>query len=281
MPTGRLALNTTQYITAMENTRLTMRPQAGRSLTWPPTVYIPTAQPQTAVTGGQSGSVSATTQFIPAPSFFEDDLESNPQNHFLSPVQMYEYEDWSEESDSDASDIEWDAGITDFALFDSDWRRAKESDEPLPSKWNGVVARQASALQRANERANESEGVNKLLAVPGESVPGLTPDVSPDLGDDLEEESYQDRVLSEPSVPEYLTVIITPPEFGEGIDEDEELPLSFYVARKQAQLKPNRKLQRPGLRHSRTMSGHVHAWRRPGMYTVLENDEGDDEDKVR
>jgi hypothetical protein len=210
----------------------------------------------------------------PSYGLFEEDLENNPEYHFLSPIQMYEYEDWAEESDSDAEEVGWDAGITDFALFDDDRRRAQESNRPLPSKWSGMLEQQTSALKRAVERHrrdSDPQPLNRSQPTSDDEMPSLTPDVSPDLRDDLDVESYHGQTESRPSVPNYLTITITPPED----DDDDDLPLSFYVARKQAR-SPSPKIERPGLRHSRTMSGRAHTWTRPSMFTVGEDSEGEE-----
>lgn len=243
-------------------------------MTWPLTVHVPVS----------SDSVSYKGQHFTPPivehgdtsyGLFKEDLEKNPEHHFLSPIQMYEYEDWAEDSDSDAEEVEWDAGITDFALFDDDRRRAQESNRPLPSKWTGMLAQQTSALQRAVERRrrnSDPQPLNHSQPYSDEEMPSLTPDISPDLRDDLDVESYHGQAASRPSVPNYLTVTITPPAEENG---DGDLQLSFYDARKQAH-SPSRKMERPGLRHSRTMSGRAHTWTRPNMFTVGEDSEGEE-----
>ena len=91
---------------------------------------------------------------------FEDQLDQHPEEHFLSPVSMYEYDDWASDSDDDDDDdVEWDAGITDFALFDRDRRRARDEGQALPEKWETFYESQASALGRAVERSRQSQHV--------------------------------------------------------------------------------------------------------------------------
>lgn len=249
-----------------------------RSLTWPQTLHVASGEPPR-IHKADNAPNSAVVQAKFTPSLFEEDLESNPENHFLSTVQMYEYDDWADDSDSDAEEVEWDAGITDFALFDDECRRAKQSNQPLPSKWSGMLSQQTSALERAVQRSRTGpipDFVDNFIPV--DEVPSLTPDVSPNLRDDLDLEPYQGQRAARPSVPNYLTILVTPPEDDdndEALEEDDE-PLSFYVARRRLQSKPKRKPERPGLRHTRTMSGHVHAWRRPSMYTVGEDSEAEE-----
>lgn len=256
------------------------RREPERSITWPPTIRIVTEDDHPKGHKTAPASISATPQHEFTHGAFEDDLDNHPEDHFLSPIQMYEYEDWAEDSDSDAEEVEWDAGITDFALFDSDRRRAQQTSEPLPSRWNDMLSQQASALQRAVERKrgdSEPNRVNRPL-LSEYDVPSLTPDSSPNLRDDLDVESYHGQDAPRPSVPNYLTITITPPEDDDPDRElDDDSPLSFYVTRKQMRTQPNRRLERPGLRHSRTMSGQVHSWRRPSynMYTVGEDAEAE------
>ena len=256
------------------------RRELERSLTWPPALDVATRD-FPAVHNGENGSISAAPHGTSTHGLFEDDLQNNPESHFLSPVQMYEYEDWAEDSDSDAEEVEWDAGITDFALFDDDRRRAQKGNKPLPSKWSGMLEKQTSALQRAvqrNRADSKPDPVNRPLPISEDDVPNLTPDVSPELRDDLDVESFHGQRVARLSVPNYLTITVTPPEDDNGdyeaLEEDDE-PLSFYVAKRQLRAKAHRKLERPGLRHSRTMSGQVHAWRRPSMYTVGEESEAE------
>ena len=246
------------------------RRESERSLTWPPTIRVVSGD--SPVHKPELGSMSAAPQSKPINDYFDDDLESNPENHFLSAVEMHEYDDWTSDSDDDdAEEVEWDAGITDFALFDNDRRRAEESQQPLPSKWNNMLAQQAGALQRAVERSRPDSYLapgNRPLSSE-EDLPSLTPDSSPNLRDDLDVESYHGQTQARPTVPSYLTITITPPEASssdEAVEDgDDDLPLSFYVARKQALSARTRRMERPGLRHSRTMSGRVHVWQRPSI----------------
>lgn len=262
----------------MDRSASPLRPEPERSLTWPHTLLFP-------ATGDAPKPKSKRTVIDkrihgdPSYGFFEEDLENHPEYHFLSPIKMYEYEYWAVDSDEDGEEVEWDAGITDFALFDDDRRRAQESNQPLPSKWSGMLEQQTSALQRAVQRNRANSDpypVTGTLSTSDDEPPSLTPDVSPDLRDDLDVESYHGQTVSRSSVPNYLTITVTPPN-DEGNDngEDDDLPLSFFVARKRA-TSPNRKLQRPGLRHSRTMSGRAHTWVRPSMHTVGEDAKGEE-----
>ncbi|KAK3715156.1 hypothetical protein LTR37_007366 [Vermiconidia calcicola] len=259
----------------MQPRRINSRPEPERSQTWPLTLHIETA--------GEPGSKFALSKTYHVHDFFQDDLENNPQNHFLSSVGMYSYEDWADDRDSDGEEVEWNAGINDFALFDDDRRRAQENNEPLPSKWNNMLDQQASALQRAVERTQEEpkqDDAAGLSVTCEENVPNLTPDRSPELRDDLDVESYHGQTASRPQLPNYLTIIVTPPEEDndQAVEEDEDLPLSIYVARRRARSQPKRKLERPGLRHTRTMSGRIHSWTRPShsMYTVGEDSEAEE-----
>lgn len=250
-----------------------------RSLTWPPQ--------EAKEYKGMQGHPSTTPQIKITPDTVEDDfedaLERHPEDHFLSPIQMYEYEDfWDDDSDDDGEEVEWDAGITDFALFDNDRRRAQETNEPLPNKWSHMLSEQESALQRAvkrNRAESDPEPVNRPFLAAEDDVPSLTPDTSPNLRDDLDVESFYGQNSPRPSVPHYLTVTITPPENDDDrmINEEDDLPLSFYVSRNHMGSQTSRKLQRPGLRHSRTMSGRSHSWQRPGfnIYTVGEDPEAE------
>ena len=263
----------------MDRRASTPRPEPERSLTWPPALHVATDQ-GSQIHKADPASLSAVPYGDNTYGLFEQELNDNPEYHFLSPIQMYEYEDWAEDSDSDAEEVEWDAGITDFALFDDDRRRAQENNRPLPSKWNGMLAQQTSALQRAVARDRADSDPYRLSVAQSSSddeLPSLTPDVSPDLRDDLDVESYHGQTVSRPSVPNYLTITVTPPDGDEheGDDENEDLPLSYYVARRQHR-SPSRKLERPGLRHSRTMSGRAHTWTRPSMFTVGEDSEAEE-----
>lgn len=219
--------------------------------------------------------------------FFEEDLNDNPDYHFLSPIKMYEYD--SDSDDWDGEEVEWDAGITDFALFDNDRRRAQETGEELSSKWDGMLQQQSSALQRSmtRNRANSfpmPATLRRDERAVEEEMPSLTPDTSPELRDDLDPDSFRTQTISRTDGPHFLTITVTPPsddedEQGErkgstGAPAQEFFP-SFLASTKPTR-SPNGKLERPGLRHSRTMSGHIHTWRRPGMQTVGENSEGEE-----
>lgn len=221
--------------------------------------------------------MSAVTQSKPTQIPFENELEDHPEDHFLSP--MYEYENWDSDDD-DGEDVEWNAGITDFALFDTDRRRAQEEHEQLPSRWEGFLSTQQSALQRAMERTRAASAPDTTRPpLPFNDVPGLTPDGSPNLCDDQDVESCHGRAKSMPPVPSYLTVTLTPPPEEERmIDDDDDLPLSFYAKHAKERKQTRRKLERPGLRHTRTMSGKVHVWRRPSwhIYTVGEEPCGEE-----
>ncbi len=253
-----------------------------RSLTWPsPTLQASSQRGEVGNKDQALSSSTATDSTTASRGTFEDELDKDPQNHFLSPIQRYEYEDWSDD-DSDGEEVEWDAGITDFALFDSDRRRAQDSNEPLPSKWANMLAHQASALQRAVQRGeqhttSDSNGQPPLTS--DNDVPSLTPDASPDLRDDLDVESYHGQNCARPVVPNYLTVVVSPPDGDDeaAAEEDEDLPLSTYFAQNKRPKKAVWKVERPGLRHARTMSGHTHSWTRPGrdMYTVGEDAEAE------
>ncbi|CAK4030341.1 Hypothetical predicted protein [Lecanosticta acicola] len=228
---------------------------------------------------------------------FEDELNKHPEDHFLSPVQMYEYEDWAEDSDDDAEEVEWDAGITDFALFESDRRRAQERHEDIPGRWDGLLASQASALQRVVERNRADSSPQRRWTPLLEDLPGLTPDSSPDLRGDFDIHAHcaprqQQRTTprqTNNSVPNYLTIRVTPPpedssdydsddfDDDEDSEDDSDIPVSFLVERARERRRQARKLERPGLRYSRTMSGKVHVWRRPSaqIYSVGEDVEAE------
>ena len=209
-------------------------------------------------------------------NLFKDDLEQNPENHFLSPVHANEYYacwDSDDDDDDDGEDVEWNAGITDFALFASDRKRAQETGEPLDAKWDNMLASQADALERSNERVRESE------TGPAE-LPDLTPDTSPSLRDSAEFEQHERHTGP---VPNYLTVEVRPAElsdFQDALSEPKyDLPASFYWARKRGLAKGILRVERPGLAHTRTLSGRVHVWRKPGkdMFTVGEDVDAEEE----
>lgn len=257
------------------------RRELERSLSWPPRLDAAAAVQK----GVPEPHSASTTTITLHGNTYEDDLDSDPQNHFLSPIQMYEYEDWADDSDSDGEEVEWDAGITDFALFDNDRQQAQEGNKLLPSKWADLLARQASALERAVQRNRQDstpDPVNRPLPWSESEVPHLTPDTSPDLRDDLDVESYHGQSIPRPAVPNYLTVAVSPPDDDSTalVEEDGDLPHSTKLFRGQQLSKhahPPQRLQRPGMRHTRTMSGHIHAWRRPDrqIYTLGEDSEGE------
>jgi len=240
-----------------------------RTLTWPPSTHA--AMDHTAAHEFQPGSKSSATEHEPAYDFDKlKDLDEHPEDHFLSP--LYQHEDWASDSDDDGEEIEWDAGITDFALFDSDRRRAQESDKELDRRWDTFMSTQQSALRRAVRRSQTEPLVDTTRPpLPVEDMPALTPDTSPNLRDDLDVDSYDSQDGSTRSVPSYLTVTITPPSPKDRtIDDNDDLPLSFCIDYGKQRA---RKLQRPGLRHARTLSGKAHVWRRPSwnIYTVGED----------
>lgn len=231
--------------------------------------------------------------------YFETDIDLHPEDHFLSPIMPYEYEDWADDTDDDddeGGEMDWDAGITDFALFSDDRRRAQESEEKIPKKWETVVSSQATAMQRAVQR--HRAGAERTL-LSAEDVPALTPDGSPRLSDDLEIDTFRGPLPFRPRIskPNPVTITLTPPQeddyrdaqtFSEDEAEDEddeddededELPLSVLLEK--ARLR-RRKLERPGLKHSRTLSGKVHVWRRPswGIYPVGEEREEEEMEGV-
>ncbi len=255
-----------------------------RSLGWPSSLHAAGAQPSDALKGQNEPRSTISLSTKPTHDTFEEDLENNPENHFLSPIQMYEYEDWAEDSDSE-DEVEWDAGIMDFALFDEDRRKAQEGDAPLPSKWSDMLAKQNDALQRAVKRSRDDSNSEDHVMIPAQTsdneLPNLTPDTSPDLRDDLDVESFHGQTSLRPSIPNYLTIPVEPSDkqSGEVVEETKDLPLSTYVAKQQQQQRAtgDRKLQRPGMRYARTLSGRVHTWRRPSwnIYPVGEDAEAE------
>jgi hypothetical protein len=151
-----------------------------------------------------------------ATTLFEEDLDNNPHSHFLSPVHMYE--SWDDSDDDDDDDCQFDAGITDFALFSDDYNRAKEQDIPLSSKWNDLIADQAEAYDRAVARTRAEFADRPISPFDSDStsaqhdaVPSLTPDTSPRLADDLEFDSADESTtgIASVSLP-YRTKIVTP-----------------------------------------------------------------------
>lgn len=230
----------------------------------------------------EPGSMSARERIRRANGFFQADVDVYAESVFSSPIRMYEYNDWASDSDDDADDVEWDAGITDFALFDDDRRRAQETNERLPSKWNPLLDGQNSALERAAARSRviSASSSGNRLSFGKEDIPSLTPDDSPDLRDDLDVEPYHRQDKASVSVPNYLTDNVEPPkayEFVEARLNHEESPLVISAMSKQPRSQATRRRERPGLRHSRTMSGHVHSWRRPSMHMYTLGEEPDAE----
>ena len=217
----------------------------------------------------------------------------NPEDLFLSP--MHPYEDWNSDSDSDSgSEIEWDAGITDFALFDDDRRRAEKEGSALPTRWDSFMDSQNEALDRAAQRSLRSYSMPDITKPPlpmqfiqGEEeggsdneAPGLTPDTSPNLPDDMEiddpaasssESQYMvpPRSQSEPHLimPRYHTVELLPPSDADRtIQDDEDLPLTFSYRRANSTSTPGaihtpaKKLPhpRPNFLNETSLSQHHH-----------------------
>jgi hypothetical protein len=244
-------------------------------------------------------------------TLFEEDLDNNPHSHFLSPVHMYE--SWDDSDDDDDDDCQFDAGITDFALFSDDYQRAKEQDIPLSSKWNDLIADQAEAYDRAVARTRAEltdrptgpfdSGSN---SAEHDAVPSLTPDTSPRLADDLEFDSA-DEGTGSASLP-YRTKIVTPTDLpdrpasapidiprsrstlgslSESAVEDEEFADPAAPAfllyrhsqrpdRRRNSARPAPPPMRPGMSAgNRTLSGKLHVWRRPSwdLYVVYEERE--------
>lgn len=226
------------------------------------------------------------TQPKPSDNLLEEEIDLDPQAHFLSPVQMYEA--WDDSDDEEDDGIEWDAGIVDFALFSEDQKRARDENVPLSSKWNDLLADQSAAYQRSVKRTHDGTSEPEFLSrtSSGDSLPDLTPDTSPRLNDNLECDDEEE-------MPSYRTVIVTPDSVSgtskhlgsieeEGSsaveDEDDDMPLSFFVEhsrlrRRQSMPQPPQKLVRPGLRSGRTLSGKLHVWRKPSwdIWPVLED----------
>lgn len=224
---------------------------------------------------------------------FEYELSQHPEDHFLSPVQLHEHEAWAEDSDDDdAGEIEWDAGITDFALFDTDRRRAGQQGQAMPDRWNRLLQSQASALQRAVERNRAPSDTSRrgVWTPVVDDLPQLTPDGSPNLKDEFDMHAHcKANTSRRQSVPSYL-LAATPSDEETDEDDDEDisddsddddLPVSYLVQRarerRRARELKMRQLERPGLRFSRTMSGKHHVWRRPSsqMYTLSESPEAE------
>ncbi|OQN98520.1 hypothetical protein B0A48_15781 [Cryoendolithus antarcticus] len=223
-----------------------------------------------------------------------DEIDLDPQSHFLSPMASYEY--WSDDDEDDDDGPDWDAGIIDFGLFYEDHKKA---NVPLPSKWNGLLADQAQLYQQ-NVKQSSTAVEPEFLARSGsgDSLPGLTPDASPQVKDDMDYDSDGDGLVmpTRRNTPVF-NLIITPPEEdleaaladaapGNETDEEDYLPLSFFVKRGQAQRRAaaqyeiaasstpavQLRLVRPGLKSDRTLSGKRHSWVKPGrgLYSIRE-----------
>nr|POF17950.1 hypothetical protein CFP56_13361 [Quercus suber] len=258
-----------------------------RSATWPPRARdLPCYRGRAAdISGSDARSTSLTAPLSHHPRSndvaFEFDLNKNPDAYFITQPEAMEYRyqyDWdAEDSDNDDpdDDLEWNAGITDFALFNNDRRAAQEAHQELPSRWNEMLSSQTSALQRAAQRTHEAAEPSWRSTSPpthDENLPGLTPDHSPQLHDEL------DLDHSPPSgslpIPNYLTITVTPPAedsraFFDNDDDDDDgkggagLSLRWNQSAPQHPGPRLHRSQRPGLRNARTMSGKAHSWRRP------------------
>jgi len=217
------------------------RPELERSATWP------------------SPKMQANISRAVSTPAFEDDLEQHPEKHFLTPMTAEERYGWDSDSDDEDDGGEWNAGIMDFSLFTADRKRAMETGEPLDEKWDHLLASQAEAFKRSCDR---------VWARENDRTPELTPDTSPKLKDNLEDDDEIDGKARLPwiQVPDYLTFEVTPSKSGVRIGPNDKLPLSFGQPRKS-------RIERPGLKHARTMSGRKHVWERPGydMPTVGED----------
>lgn len=211
---------------------------------------------------------------------FQEHLDQHPGAHFLSqPAKLYEGEDneydgWSSDSDGDSDEIEWEAGVTDFALFDDDRRRATAAGQALPQKWNGLLQNQASAFGRSVERSlKETSTSDTQQSEKDDTLPALTPDVSPHLADDLEVRSHAEQSSQRPVAPSYLRsrdddlrVLVTKPRSRSATLEDDNLAVEFFPPPESQQPRARVAPQRPGLsRGSRTLSGKLHVWRRPSL----------------
>jgi len=241
---------------------------------------------------------------------FEEDLDNNPHSHFLSPVHMYE--SWDDSDDDDDDDCQFDAGITDFALFSDDYKRAKETDAPLSDKWNDFVADQEEAYNRTiartradlNDRSAGPFYSGSSFAQP-DAVPSLTPDTSPRLADDLDFDSGEESTSSLP----YQTKTVTPDlphrpasapidiprsrhtlsTLSESAIENEEFTdpaaPAFLLYRhsqradkRRRASRPQAPPMRPGLSAgNRTLSGKLHVWRRPSWDLFIVDEEREEE----
>ena len=211
---------------------------------------------------------------------FRNDLDDYPDHYFLSPIAADEYEDWSSDSEDDGEGIEWSAGITDFALFRQDRRVANASKEsPTLDRWKALLENQSFALQRSLQRVQATAESRRVLEplLEADDTPGLTPDASPCLRDDLDDCPDEMRSSGGAGIPNYLTIIVTPP--GEDHRKDQESKVLASVARKQAWNLAKRQRERPGLAHTRTLSGHLHSWRSPSWYVYTVSEEVDAEER--
>jgi len=254
--------------------------------------------------------------FATSNSRYEEDIDDNPHSHFLSPVHMYESWDDSDD-DSDDGSFEFDAGITDFALFNDDYKRAKELNLPLSDKWNDFVEGQADALDRAvartrAERNSHPAGPYYSGSSPSQhdSLPSLTPDTSPRLADDLDYDSAEDAATPTQS---YHTKIVTPEStrspsapidipsrskqtlgtLSESAIEDDDFEdpaaPAFLLYRhsqrtdkRRQPAKPQPAPMRPGLSAgSRTLSGKLHVWRRPSWDLFSVDEEREEEEAMQ
>nr|POF06932.1 hypothetical protein CFP56_31556 [Quercus suber] len=271
-----------------------------RSATWPPTARdFPLHRRCVGDISSDPDARSTSSSALPLahPAIrhddlaFELDLNKHPDSYFITPPEAameYRYQyDWdaddSDDDDDDPDDdFEWDAGITDFALFDNDRRAAQEAHRELPSRWNEMLSSQTSALQRAAQRSHDAAEPNRHSTsspTADENLPGLTPDHSPHLHDEWELD-HSPPTGSLP-VPNYLTITVTPPaEDGRVVFDDADMDDQDAVraarwgqrSRKNSASRPLPP-QRPGLRNARTMSGKAHSWRRPDhdIYPVGED----------
>lgn len=223
------------------------------------------------------------------------------------------YESWDDSDDDDDDDYQFDAGITDFALFNDDYKRAKEEDTPLSAKWNDLIADQTDAYNRAIARTR-AELVDRPTSpfdsgsnsAQHDAVPSLTPDTSPRLVDDLDFDSAEEST-STLSLP-YRTKIVTPedlpnrpasapidiprsrfnlPSLSESAVEDEDFAdpaapafllyrHSQRADRRRNTARPAPPSMRPGMSAgNRTLSGKLHVWKRPSwdLYSVFEERE--------
>lgn len=188
----------------------------------------------------------------------EERLDKDPGSYFLSPI--------DEEDEDDGEEIEWDAGIDDFALY-AEERSTGFMNKPK-DKWHRLEDSQQQALERALARAQaDSAPVTQSKPPAADEIPGLTPDHSPRLQDNLE---MPDPM---PKRPHYVTVIVTPPDED---DEEDDAPLFM---RSYNTVRVKHRVPRPGLRHTRTLSGKHHSWSRPSFHLYTVEDQPEEEEK--